>query len=42
MGNNFITYSEKDISDETRYQKGLLVKFINNLEYIGGYLGDRS
>lgn len=36
LGNCTYVYSEKYLPGEARYQKGLLMKFINNLEYIVG------
>lgn len=37
LGNNFFAYSEKDLSEEARYHRGWLTKFINNLGYLEGY-----
>lgn len=36
MKNKNFTYKEKELSEEAQYQKGRLVKFINNMGYIWG------
>ena len=36
LENRLYLYSEKELPNEAQYQKGRLMKFINNLGYIGG------
>lgn len=36
MGDLLYVYCEKDLPDEAWYQKGRLMRFINNLGYIRG------
>lgn len=36
LGNRLYVYSEKELPNEAQHQKGRLMKFINNLGYIGG------